>query len=124
MTEGKKYVTWGVRVLIINPKNEVLLGRRSDHREQFYAAPGGHLEFGESFEQCAIRELYEELNIKIEEKEIKYLTTLNVVKKKENFHYLNIITSFFIDDIRSSKIENYDTEHCLGWEWIPWADFI
>jgi 8-oxo-dGTP diphosphatase len=79
MCETKKHVTCGVRVLIINSNNEVLLGRRSDHKDKFYAAPGGHLEYGESFEECAVRELYEELNIRIEENEVKYLTTLNVV---------------------------------------------
>jgi hypothetical protein len=42
----------------------------------------------------------------------------------QGFHYLNIITTLFIDDKRASEIENYDTEHCLGWEWIPWADYI
>ena len=65
MNETKKYVTCGVRVLIINSSNEILLGRRSDHKDKFYAAPGGHLEYGESFEECASRELYEELNIRI-----------------------------------------------------------
>ena len=68
--------------------------------------------------------MYEELNLKVEESEIKYITTINVVKKEENFHYLNIITVVFLDDERASKIENFDTDHCLGWEWISWADFI
>lgn len=68
--------------------------------------------------------MYEELNLKVEESEIKYLTTMNVVKKEENFHDLNIITVVFLDDERASKIENCDTDHCLWWEWISWADFI
>ena len=79
-------------MIIVNALDQVLLGRRKDHKEKYYAAPGGHLEFGESFEECAARELYEELNIKVEEHEIRYLTTINVVKKEDKFHYLNIIT--------------------------------
>ncbi len=67
MSEKKKYVTCGVRVLIINNKDEILLGRRIDHKDRFFAAPGGHLEYGESFEECAARELYEEINIRVEE---------------------------------------------------------
>ena len=60
----------------------------------------------------------------MDEQEIKYLTTLNVVKKEDNFHYLNIITLLFLDDERCSQIENFDTDHCLKWEWLDWQDFV
>ena len=89
---SKKYVTCGVRVLLINHKREILLGRRIDHKDKLYAAPGGHLEFGESFEECASRELKEELDLDLDPSDIHYITTLNVCKKEENFHYLNLIT--------------------------------
>jgi ADP-ribose pyrophosphatase YjhB (NUDIX family) len=46
----------------------------------------------ESFEECASRELYEELNLKIDPNDIKYLTTLNVRKMEENFHFVNLFT--------------------------------
>ena len=63
-----------------------------DHKDKLYAAPGGHLEFGEAFEECAAREIKEELDLDLKEEDIKYLCTLNVFKKEDNFHYLNIIT--------------------------------
>jgi len=88
----KKYVTCGVRALLINDKREILLGRRMDHKDKLYAAPGGHLEFGESFEECASREVKEELDLDLAPCDIRYLTTLNFFKKEENFHYLNLIT--------------------------------
>ena len=105
---SKKYVTCGVRVLLINQKREILLGRRIDHKDKLYAAPGGHLEFGESFEECASRELKEELDLDLEPSDIHYLTTLNVCKKVENFHYLNLITVSLISEEKAKTIKCFD----------------
>jgi dCTP diphosphatase len=51
----------GVGVLVADAINRtLLLGKRSgSHGEGEWAPPGGHLEFGESVEQCAVRELYD-----------------------------------------------------------------
>ena len=57
------------RLLIINNTNDVLLFRFT-HRDDalagrsYWATPGGGLEGHETFEQAAIRELYEETGIK------------------------------------------------------------
>ena len=56
----------GLGVLIFNSKNQILLGKRiGSHGESTWAPPGGHLEFGESFEACATREAFEETGLKI-----------------------------------------------------------
>lgn len=56
----------GVGVLIFNDKKQMLLGKRKgSHGAGTWCNPGGHLEFGESFEQCAIREVEEETGLKI-----------------------------------------------------------
>lgn len=48
-------------VLIINEKNQLLLQKRADNG--FWAYPGGSMELGESFEECAKREMLEETGI-------------------------------------------------------------
>lgn len=56
-----------VKILIVNSKNEVLLGY-SHHEYQF---PGGHVEEGESLEETVIREIKEETGIELESVESK-----------------------------------------------------
>ena len=50
--------------------------------------PGGHLEFGESFETCAERETLEETGLKISD--VRYLNATNSVFTAENKHYITV----------------------------------
>ena len=51
----------GAGVILFNEKNEILLGRRADNG--FWAYPAGSMELGESFEECARREVQEETGL-------------------------------------------------------------
>lgn len=51
----------GTGVILVNGKNEILLGRRTDNG--FWDYPGGSMELGESFEDCARREVLEETGL-------------------------------------------------------------
>ncbi len=54
----------GVGILVIK-EGKILLGQRKGaHGSGCYSPPGGHLEFKETVEQCAIRELIEETGLK------------------------------------------------------------
>lgn len=48
----------GAAVLFANEKNEILLHERADNH--YWGYPGGSMELGESFEECAKREAFEE----------------------------------------------------------------
>ncbi len=66
----------------------VLMGKRKgSHGAGEYAYPGGHLEMGESFEQCARREVNEETGLEINN--IKFLRLDNVMKYPGK-HYVDI----------------------------------
>ena len=53
----------GIGVIVIRD-GKILLGERlSNHGAGTYEIPGGHLEFGETFEDAAIREVREETGL-------------------------------------------------------------
>lgn len=52
--------------------------------------PGGHLEFGEDFEDCAIREVKEETGILITKAVSWPIATVNNVYEKSGLHYVTI----------------------------------
>ena len=71
-----------------------------------YGTPGGHLEFGEDFDECAARELKEEVNLDVEPNDIKYLTTLNVYSEKAGIHFVNIFMVARLTEEQAESIVN------------------
>ena len=59
--EKKPKICCGAGILVINEMDEVLLVKRSDNAK--WAVPGGGVEIGETVEQTAKRELFEETGL-------------------------------------------------------------
>lgn len=79
----------GVGVYILNSNSQVLLiKRKGSHGEGTWCPPGGHLEFGESWLDCAKRETKEESDLNITGAEFWGVT--NDVFKEENKHYITL----------------------------------
>lgn len=55
---SRPLILTGAGVLLVNEKGEVLLQKRRDNG--FWDIPAGSMELGESFEECARREVFEE----------------------------------------------------------------
>lgn len=104
----------GIGVLVFNDLNQLLLGKRvSNHGEGEFGPPGGHLEFGESFEECAVREVKEEAGFDI--KDPKFLSLTNDVFIKSSKHYISVFmcASFY----EGQEIINMEPEKVEEWEW-------
>lgn len=107
----------GVGVLVIED-GRVLLGRRkSAHGAGSWAAPGGHLEFGESIEACAQREVREETGIEI--CNLRPGPFTNDVFHAEQKHY---VTVFMVAKRKSGEPRALEPEKCEAWAWFDWAD--
>ena len=87
----KKYPKIGINIFLFNKENKLLMGKRIG-KTGFgsWCLPGGHFEWGESFEACAKRELKEETSII--GVNLKYLHLINDPKTNtnDNTHYVHI----------------------------------
>lgn len=78
----------GVGIIITKDESVLLLRRRNVHGAGSWSTPGGHLEFGESPEQCAIREAKEETNLDISN--VRFRAITNDVFEADGKHYVTI----------------------------------
>ncbi len=91
---------------------KVLLGKRNgSHGKGEYSVPGGHLEFKESFEECARRETREETGIEIGE--IKFLCVMNIDKHEGR----QDMTLGVITDWKSGEAKIMEPNKCDDWSW-------
>ena len=101
----------GICVLVVK-QGKILLGkRRGSHGEGEYAAPGGHLEHGESFRTCAEREILEETGLQIGK--LRFLRVLNSMQYAPK-HYIDVA---FAAEWRSGEPEVREPDKVERWDW-------
>lgn len=106
----------GVGIALIQ-NGRVLLGKRKgSHGAGEWSFAGGHLEFGESIEDCARRELAEETGLKALSIELGPWTS-DIIEDK---HY---ITLFVFVDTFEGEPQVLEPHKCEGWEWFEWDKF-
>jgi len=107
----------GVGVIIVKD-NKVLLGKRKgSHGEGTWSFPGGHLEFNETIEDCAVREVKEETNLEINN--IRIQTFTNDMFKQEGKHYVTLLV---LADYLSGEVKLMESDKCDEWNWFTWDD--
>lgn len=105
----------GVGVLIFRA-NGILLGRRmGSHGAGTWAAPGGHLEFGESIDTCARREVLEETGLEIHD--LRYGPFTSNVFEADDKHY---VTLFVLATRTKGEPRVLEPDKCEGWAWFEW----
>lgn len=114
----------GIGVFIFKDGKFLVGHRQGSHGADTWALPGGHLEFGESFEDCAKRETLEENGLEIEN--IRFGAVTNDIFEKENKHY---ITIWMVSDWKSGEPKILEPEKCQEWRWVdfdsvpePWFE--
>ena len=103
----------GVGVVVVK-NGKILLGkRRGAHGSGAWSFPGGHLEFNEEIEACAVREVAEETGLKI--KNLKRIEYTNDIFNPEGKHY---ITLFVIAEIESGEPKIMEPDKCAEIKWF------
>lgn len=105
----------GVGVAVIK-EGKVLLGKRKNaHGEGTWSFPGGHLEYKESWEDCATRETFEETGLTI--KNVRFGKVTNDIFYEEQKHYITII---MLSDYESGELQLMEPDKCYKWDWFTW----
>lgn len=107
----------GVGVFVFKD-GKFLLGKRvGDHGKDSWSVPGGYLEFCETFEECARREVEEETGVNIIN--IRLITTVNNVFVEENKHS---ITIFMFSDWKSGEPKVTEPDKFVDIDWYSFAN--
>ena len=109
--EDRAKIKTCVGVLILKDKKILLGKRKGSHGTGEYSCAGGHLEFGESFEECATREVLEETGVKI--KNIRFLSVVNVFKHENRQDTVINLAS----DWESGEPKTDPNEKIGDWQW-------
>lgn len=78
----------GVSMIILRD-GKVLMQKRSNvHGAGTWCTPGGHLEPGESLEQCGLREAMEETGVRVED--VRFRAITNDIFPEDGKHYVTV----------------------------------
>jgi 8-oxo-dGTP diphosphatase len=107
----------GVGVIVLHD-GLVLVGERCGaHGAGSWAFPGGHLEFGESVEGCAAREVLEETGLAVHAVRAGPYTSDLFVDSGQ--HY---ITLFMLAEAPHADAAVREPHKCAQWRWCRWSE--
>lgn len=120
----------GIGIFVIKNGKFLLLQRKGSHGEGSWSLPGGHLEFGESFEDTARREVQEETGLEI--KNVRFGAVTNNHFTEENKHYVSI---WMVSEWESGEECIAEPAKCAAIAWhtfddlpeplfLPWHQFL
>ena len=100
--------------LKIKKDGKILLGKRKKF-PMAWGFPGGKLDFGESIEKSTIREVDEEVGIKV--KNLGFATITNDILDEIDEHFVTVIMTA---DYDSGEVILKEPEKCEKWDWFNW----
>lgn len=114
---GPKFVTVGTPVIIQNSKGEILLGKRSENNpiySGYWGLPGGIMDYGETPEETAKREVREEMGVEIKIKK-RSKSIYNVLPEKNQLIKIHSINIPFYCKIISGEPKPEDETDKVKW---------
>lgn len=110
-TAAIPYPKVGIGVMIRRGDTILLGRRRNSHGDGSYSWCGGHLEYGESFEDCAIREVREESGLIV--RRLSFLCLHNILAYDR--HYVDI--QFIADEVEAGEPQVLEPHKIAEWGW-------
>ncbi|WP_227502902.1 nucleotide triphosphate diphosphatase NUDT15 [Acinetobacter sp. COS3] len=112
----------GVGVMILDTSENVLLGLRSKSGEvASWCFPGGKIDTGESFEQSAIRETFEETGLKLDPKEMQVFSVF--VDRTAPYINTTVGLCYKLNDLRlKANVQVMEPDIFQQWDWFSLSD--
>jgi 8-oxo-dGTP diphosphatase len=110
----------GIGVAIIDGSDVLLGKRKGSHGAGEWALPGGHLDYMESFEDCARREIAEEMGDEVTYGPLKVVSLINLTDYAPK-HYIDI---GMVTEYVSGTPLIMEPDKCDGWHWVPIDDIL
>ncbi len=114
----------GVGVIVRNGDRILLMKRQNSHGDGTWSMPGGHLEYGESPEECAIREVEEEAGVQITAPTFRTIT--NDIFEHEGKHYVTIWMEgrYVSGEARVNSAREMSEVGWFPWNALPTPHFL
>lgn len=107
-----------VRVAVVLAQGDrLLLVRHRKGDARYWLLPGGGLDYGETFEECAVREVHEETGLEIDPKRILYIS--EAICPEGTRHIVNI---YLLGEIKGGTLQVGDEEVLDGAEFVSFED--
>lgn len=109
--------TTRVSVIVISDDKKILLVQHRKGSRLYWVLPGGRLEYGETFQECAIRELKEETGLDIAVDSFLYLS--EAIAPDRSRHIVNI---YIKGRVVGGTMKLGDEPVLAGVDFIPLAE--
>lgn len=97
----------------------VLIGERiGSHGAGKWALPGGHLEAGQSWGECAAMEVEEECGVVTDPRSWRLVAATNDPMPDDALHYCTFFMAAAITPEQAAAVRNGEPDKCRGWEWL------
>ena len=107
----------GIGVIVMKDGRFLMGWRKASHGSGTWCPPGGHLEYGETPEECAIRETLEETGVNI--KNVRFGFATNDIFESDDKHY---ITLNMLADWESGEPRAMEPGKATKWRWFSWDE--
>ena len=105
-----------INAFIQNSKDELWIPRRTAYKRLFPLAldvsAGGHVTFGDSYEETLIKEASEEINMDLKNTPFEFMGYLN----PHNVEGLSAFMNVYL--IKSDEVPNYNSEDFVEYFWL------
>jgi 8-oxo-dGTP diphosphatase len=105
----------GVAVIVLKEEKVLLGKRKAGHGAGGWQFPGGHLEFNETIETCARREVWEETGLRLGD--LRPGPYTNDIFIEAGKHY---VTLFVLATYVGGEAEVREPDKCERWDWFDW----